>query len=631
MMALLHMFVLFQLLICLDIVSSQAGVDTNQVYCYDDAVSIECESVGSEWFGQDGNYAQNAPSYQDNGDGTVTDLNTGLMWEQGFSEAMYYREATRYANAATTGGYDDWRLPTITELYSLIQFDGITATDQVLEAGVEQAYIDTDFFDFEYGAGEDDVGDRTIDVQFMTSTLYVWTTMNGDETMFGVNFADGRIKGYPTQLAEYYVRLVRGTSDYDSHNFILSDDGLTIYDSVWDLTWMQADDGNTYDWQGALNYCENLDFAGESDWRLPNAKELQALVDYTRSPDTTSSPAIDSIFDATSFTNEGGDLDWGYYWTSTTHLDLLSAEWAVYIAFGRGLGYFNNQYLDVHGAGVQRSDPKSGETPDPTEATSPQGDIIRIFNFVRCVRGGSNIQVTESAELDDRISVTFNVVPTPAFPDIPPGPPGPNPNPKPTPAPTPKPTPTPLTPDPTPKPTPLPSPKPTLIPTLKPTAVRMSTPTEGPSVVATVSKTVQPTSAPTAKPMRDPTPVVSTEVSPSLHPSATPSLKPILPPTPRVTQPPQFELPPTPPSSAPTLSLNVDPPTSQGAVETPTNKSKKSNSSETNIIIIVIFVVLGTLLLVGATSFVLCTSSKKNKQEYEHPEDHDFGIETKPL
>ena len=40
-------------------------------------------------------------------------------------------------------------------------------------------------------------GERVIDSQMATSTKYVSTTMRGNETMFGVNFADGRIKGYP--------------------------------------------------------------------------------------------------------------------------------------------------------------------------------------------------------------------------------------------------------------------------------------------------------------------------------------------------------------------------------------------------------------------------------------------------
>jgi len=49
----------------------------------------------------------------------------------------------------------------------------------------------------------------------------VSTTLNGDATVFGVHFADGRIKGYPRDLrpngsvpAEF-VRYVRGNPDYD--------------------------------------------------------------------------------------------------------------------------------------------------------------------------------------------------------------------------------------------------------------------------------------------------------------------------------------------------------------------------------------------------------------------------------
>ncbi len=74
---------------------------------------------------------------------------------------------------------------------------------------------------------------------------------------------------------------------------------------------------------------------------------------------------------------------------------------AVYISFGRALGYMNSQWLDVHGAGAQRSDPKTkmsisnlghGYLLAPTAqggwATvhGPQGDVVRSLNYVRCVR-----------------------------------------------------------------------------------------------------------------------------------------------------------------------------------------------------------------------------------------------------
>ena len=44
---------------------------------------------------------------------------------------------------------------------------------------------------------------------------------------------------------------------------------------------------------------------------------LQSILDYTRAPSATNSAAIDPIFSATSFTNEGGQTDWPWYWSST--------------------------------------------------------------------------------------------------------------------------------------------------------------------------------------------------------------------------------------------------------------------------------------------------------------------------
>jgi hypothetical protein len=42
--------------------------------------------------------------------------------------------------------------------------------------------------------------------------------------------------------------------------------------------------------------------------------------------------------------------------------------------------------MDVHGAGAQRSDPKKGDPADFATGHGPQGDAIRIDNFVRLVQ-----------------------------------------------------------------------------------------------------------------------------------------------------------------------------------------------------------------------------------------------------
>ena len=126
--------------------------------------------------------------------------------------------------------------------------------------------------------------------------------------------------------------------------------------------------------------------------RLP--KELQSIVDYTRCPDVTNSPAIDPLFSCTEITDpDGNPGNYGYYWTSTTHNDGLQlGKFAIYIAFGEAQGEMNGQLLDVHGAGAQRGDPKSGDANDYPQYFGPQGDVRYVYNYVRCVRAADTLQ-----------------------------------------------------------------------------------------------------------------------------------------------------------------------------------------------------------------------------------------------
>ena len=110
----------------------------------------------------------------------------------------------------------------------------------------------------------------------------------------------------------------------------------------------------------------------------------------------TGSAAIDPVFKCTPITDDGGGADFACYWSSTTHLDegpVTGGHNAVYVAFGNALGWMeippgsgNRTLLDVHGAGAQRSDPKAGNPNEFPHGRGPQGDVIRIDNYVRCVR-----------------------------------------------------------------------------------------------------------------------------------------------------------------------------------------------------------------------------------------------------
>lgn len=372
--------------------------DTGQERCYNDQGEIAYPSRGAAFFGQDAHYQGIQPAFRKNGDGTVSDLNTGLMWVQDPGAKKSYAQAVADASKCRVGGHADWRLPTIKELYSLMDFRGRDPDPASRDTGAQKPFIDTGYFRFQYGKEAD--GDRVIDSQFATCTLYGGTTMGGNKTMFGVNFADGRIKGYPIGNMpgrgekKYYVLYVRGNPAYGKNRFTDNGDGM-VTDQATGLTWQRADSGKAMDWQDALAYAENLVLGGHDDWRLPNAKELQSLVDYGRAPDTTGSAAIDPLFACTPITNETGQKDFGCYWSGTTHVGPEgTGERAVYLAFGRAMGFMRGRWMDVHGAGAQRSDPKAGHPTDYPQSRGPQGDAIRVLNFVRCVRGGMAVPRT---------------------------------------------------------------------------------------------------------------------------------------------------------------------------------------------------------------------------------------------
>ncbi|MCF8247063.1 MAG: DUF1566 domain-containing protein [Saprospiraceae bacterium] len=185
---------------------------------------------------------------------------------------------------------------------------------------------------------------------------------------------------------------------------------------------MKNDNGEGVLWADALSYAEGFELAGHSDWRLPNAKELQSILDYTRSPSTSNSAAIDALFNSTEITNEFGQADYPYYWSSTAHATWVEdhdGAWGVYVAFGRALGYDqmspNPTWRDVHGAGSQRSDPKVGDPGEFPTGHGPQGDAVRIYNYVRLVRGGETTTALNDLSFKE---YNFNVYPNPAQSEI---------------------------------------------------------------------------------------------------------------------------------------------------------------------------------------------------------------------
>jgi hypothetical protein len=427
-------------------------VSTGQSKCYDNRSEIAPPKPGQPFYGQDAQFQAHPASYTLSADGlTVRDNITGLTWQRSPDTdgdgTLTRRDKLTLAqaqalpaklNAAKFGGFEDWRLPSIKELYSLFDARGMDPSGPMdIDASRLTPFIDTRFFKFAYG--DTRTGERIIDSQYASSTKYVGKSARGFGKLFGVNFADGRIKGYDLQMPgggvekTFFVLCVCGNPGYGKNDF--HDDGNgTITDRATGLTWSRTDSGHGMNWQDALAWVQKKNaerFLGHDDWRMPSVKELQSIVDYTRSPDTSQSPAIDPIFTCTTITNEAHQTDYPFYWSATTHAGLRGGGAAMYVAFGRAAGWMSPRsmaggpperrggfgpgprpgfdgppgggppgmeppgrdagdyhYVDVHGAGSQRSDPKAGDPAMFPHGRGPQGDVIRIYNYVRLVRGG---------------------------------------------------------------------------------------------------------------------------------------------------------------------------------------------------------------------------------------------------
>ena len=139
-------------------------VDTGQSNCYNNSAKVTCPQAGQAFFGQDSQFTGNMPSYALSADGLIVlDNITGLTWQHSpdtngdgilnKSDKLTLSQAQALPaklNAALFGGYDDWRLPSIKELYSLIDFRG---TDPSGANGMVTLtpFIDTAYFQFAYG------------------------------------------------------------------------------------------------------------------------------------------------------------------------------------------------------------------------------------------------------------------------------------------------------------------------------------------------------------------------------------------------------------------------------------------------------------------------------------------------
>jgi len=281
------------------------------------------------------------PRFADNGDGTVTDELTGLMWLKDGSCLGYqsWQFTARFTIDSLNfdpgsldcqdliGGYSDWRLPNVNELETLVnagQSNSASWLNSLVFTGVQALNYWTSTTNSEdlgrawsvgMWNGAVDPGDKTLARPLLavrgetSAPALVWKT--GQVTSYRPG-DDGELQeGFSWPIPRFFTGSTATTTD-------------NLTGLVWardvDTPAVGSCAGGIKTWQEALDYIACLNsssYAGSSDWRLPNRKELMSLIDRSQL-----SPALPSSHN---FRNVQG----GYYWTSTTYAFGTNQAWVI--------------------------------------------------------------------------------------------------------------------------------------------------------------------------------------------------------------------------------------------------------------------------------------------------------------
>ena len=281
------------------------NICTGQNKCYNNKEEITCPTSSSEdFFGQDHWYAslgkctpQSFTVQTISDQNVVLDNNTGLMWQQTIPTDQYkWADAVSYCNDLSYAGYSDWRLPTPQEHLTIID------NSRYYPA------IDITYFP------------NTPSDYFWSSSTYVYSKSNA----WYVYFDNGLVSYNSKTKRNASVRCVRGESLPNStFNSTTVNGDVIVTDTKTGLMWQKTYETDKKNWQQALDYCENLTYAGYSDWRLPDKNELASLVNYEKYNPASDFPDMQSQ----------GQY-YFYFWSSSTS---FITSFARYVDFEGGI------------------------------------------------------------------------------------------------------------------------------------------------------------------------------------------------------------------------------------------------------------------------------------------------------
>jgi hypothetical protein len=253
----------------------------------------------------------------DNGDGTLTDLMSGLMWTTSSLGSGNWADTLALCDAHTHGGFNDWRLPSEEDVQSLLDL-----------FSSHEALTFTAFFS------------NSIIADFC------WTrNLSATDRTRARAFSllSGTVTDRSATLG-YEGMAVRGARQ---HRFTDNGDG-TALDNRTGLMWATANGsgGVPRSFEEALVSCRDLIVAGHEDWRMPNRSEMLSLLDA----------AMDQTSNCLAVFGEPVDI----YWTSTSAAaaDLDQYAWQINFsadAIDISLGFYTNTNLfrAVRGGNIQ--------------------------------------------------------------------------------------------------------------------------------------------------------------------------------------------------------------------------------------------------------------------------------------
>jgi hypothetical protein len=318
---------------------------TGQTTCHDEVgTTVSCTGTGQDGAVRAG-VAWPSPRFAANGDTTLTDNLTGLIWApsalspivgacDGRGAYMTWQQALDYVkclNNASYLGHKDWRLPNINELDSMINPETDTKTwlqsqGFTINAGetTMRVYWSSTTYTFNpevaWFVSFDLFEDASLGM-FKTYDMGAAWPVRGVSTGPAVLWKTGQTKCYSSEGS---VVSCAGTGQdgetrtgaaWPNPRFAVN--GACVTDKLTGLIWMKDPGDTRRTWQQALTYANNLSLCGFSNWRLPNMREMRSIVHYDQ-PDNV------AWLKTKGFGNVQSYIHWSS--TSSSWLDPMAAN-----------------------------------------------------------------------------------------------------------------------------------------------------------------------------------------------------------------------------------------------------------------------------------------------------------------